>query len=197
MKLDMVHDIQTAYRKLIDSMSRPGTISDLSLEAGKLDMVQGLLPATLIIAQMLLDTEVTFKVVSERESQIAHLLSQWTYAKEAVLDTADFIFVMSDAAQGELLRTLETAKIGDLMDPHSSSTIIMETESLFGGIKLSLAGPGIQTSSRAEMLISDEWTDARAVRNAEFPLGLDMIFIDKFHRVLALPRTTQVVKEEV
>ncbi|TDF94739.1 phosphonate C-P lyase system protein PhnH [Paenibacillus piri] len=197
MKLDMVHDIQTAYRKLVDSMSRPGTISDLSEEAGKLERDQALLPGTLILAQMLLDTEVTFKVISQREAMAAHMLNQLTYAKEADVEEADFIFVLNDAAPGAWLRTLEAVKIGELNDPHSSATVIIETESLSGGTTLRLTGPGIQHTAYVGLQLKEDWVDVRAERNAEFPLGLDLLFTDANHRVLALPRTTQVVKEEV
>lgn len=197
MKLDMVHDIQAAYRKLIDSMSKPGIISDLSEEAEKLELFQGCLPATYIAAQMLLDTEVTFKVVSERVGEVTHLLSQSTYAKESALEEADFIFVLRDAAPGYLYCALETAKVGELMDPHCSATVIIETESLSCGTKLRLSGPGIQTTAPAEIHAAEDWIDIRAERNKEFPLGLDLIFTDTSHRILALPRTTQVVKEEI
>ena len=196
MKLDRVHDIQTAYRKLIDSMSRPGKITDLSKEADKLDSYQGCLPATLLVAQMLLDTEVTFAVVSERKGQITHLLSQMTYAKEVAVHEADYIFVMGDAASGELLQVIETAKIGELRDPHHSATLIIETGSVSSGTKLRMSGPGIQVTAHAEISISEGWIETRAERNAEFPLGLDLIFTDPTHHILALPRTTQVVKEE-
>lgn len=197
MMLDMVHDIQTAYRKLIDSMSKPGTISDLSEEAGKLEQSQGYLPATYIAARMLLDTEVTFKVVSKREKEMALALSQSTYAKEVELEEADFIFVLSDAEPSDLIGALETAKIGELQDPHNSATIIIETAGLYGGTKLLLSGPGIQTTVKAEIQVIDEWMAIRAERNTEFPLGLDLIFTDSSHSMLALPRTTQVMKEEV
>lgn len=197
MMLDMVHDIQTAYRKLIDSMSKPGTISDLTEEAGKLEELEGFLPATYIAARMLLDTEVTFKVVSKREKEMALALSQSTYAKEVEMEEADFIFVLSDAEPSDLISVLETAKIGELQDPHNSATIIIETEGLSGGTKLLLSGPGIQTSVKAEIQVIDEWMAIRAERNTEFPLGLDLIFTDSSHRMLALPRTTQVMKEEV
>jgi alpha-D-ribose 1-methylphosphonate 5-triphosphate synthase subunit PhnH len=197
MMLDMVHDIQTAYRKLIDSMSKPGTISDLAEEAGKLEQLEGYLPATYIAARMLLDTEVTFKVVSKREKEMALALSQSTYAKEVELEEADFIFILSDAEPSDFIGALQTAKIGELQDPHSSATIIIETAGLSGGTKLLLSGPGIQTTDKAEIQVTWEWIAIRAERNIEFPLGLDLIFTDSSHRMLALPRTTQVMKEEV
>ncbi|MFE5318871.1 phosphonate C-P lyase system protein PhnH [Paenibacillus sp. NPDC056579] len=197
MKLDMVHDIQTVYRKVIDSMSRPGTITELSEEAGKLEREGSMMPSTLVLAKMVLDTEVTFKVISEREAEAVHMLGQTTYAKEADVSDADYIFVLRDAAPGELQRALEKAKIGELGDPHFSATFIIEAASLTGGEKLRLTGPGIQSHAQAEPQTGDNWIDMRAERNAEFPLGLDLIFVDADHRLLALPRTTQIAREEI
>lgn len=199
MKLDLVHDIQSAYRKLLDSLSRPGMISDLSVEAEKLEPDEDslCLPATLVLAQMLLDTEVTFKVFSEREARVTHGFSRLTYAHEAEAGEADFIFVLNDAAPGDLTRALEVAKIGDLMDPHHSAILIIETNGLTGGSKLLLTGPGIRTTAGAEVVSQEDWVRVRAEKNAEYPMGLDLIFVDADHRLLALPRTTQVAQEEV
>ncbi|MDF2837676.1 MAG: phosphonate lyase system protein PhnH [Paenibacillus sp.] len=195
MKLDQVHDIQTAYRKVIDSMSRPGTVSVLSEEAGKLERDESFLPSTLVLAKMVLDTEVTFKVFSGREAEAAHTLGQLTYAREAEASEADYIFVLLDAAPGDLLRAIEAAKIGELGDPHFSATLIIETAGLSGGEKLQLTGPGIRDFAHAEPHTGDDWIESRAGRNAEFPLGLDLIFVDADHRLLALPRTTQIARE--
>jgi len=196
MKLDIVHDIQTAYRKVIDSMARPGTIADLSEEAGKLEQTEYCLNSTLVLAQMLLDTEVSFKVVSASKAQAADQFGQLTYAKQAEAGEADYIFVLRDTVPDDLLRAIEEAKTGELADPHFSATLIIETDSLIGGTKLRLTGPGIQSAASAEPLLRESWVDARAERNAEFPLGLDMIFVDAEHRLLALPRTTQIAREE-
>ncbi|GFZ79989.1 phosphonate C-P lyase system protein PhnH [Paenibacillus marchantiophytorum] len=197
MSLDFIHDIQRAYRKLIDSQSRPGTLSDLAEEAGELALDKGCLPATLVLAEMLLDTEVSFNVFSERKVQVTQLFKQMSYARETEASEADFIFVLSDAQQGDLQQALEMAKIGNLSDPHFSATLIIEVESLSEGRKLRLSGPGIQSFTNAQVLASEGWLDIRAERNAEYPLGLDCLFVDTKHRLLALPRTTQVLVEEV
>lgn len=197
MRLDLVHDIQRAYRKLIDSLSMPGTIADLSAEAEMLERDGGCLQSTLVLALMLLDTEVTFKVFSARESEAAHLFSRLTYARQAEAEDADFIFVLGDAAPGDLLRALKSAKIGDLEDPHRSATLIIETDGLSDGPKLRLTGPGIRTFAAVELFEEEGWVEVRKKRNAEYPMGLDLIFVDSHHRLLALPRTTQIAKEEV
>ncbi|MDH6374061.1 alpha-D-ribose 1-methylphosphonate 5-triphosphate synthase subunit PhnH [Paenibacillus sp. PastF-3] len=196
MMLDMVHDIQSVYRKLVHSMSRPGTITNLSEEAEKLDN-QGVFPSTQLIARTLLDTEVTFSIVSSRAAEITSLFSQMTYAKEAAIEAADYIFVLEDAVSGAWLETIQAAKVGELIDPHAAATIIFEVEDLFGGTTLRLSGPGILTTASIAMNMREDWVELRADRNSEFPLGVDLLFTDVDHRVLALPRTTQVVKEEV
>lgn len=197
MSLDMVHDIQNVYRQLVDAMSRPGNVADITEVAGKLDQESGMAPVTQILAHLLLDTEVSFSVVSGREAQAAYLLSQLTYANETTLEDADFIFVLSDATSEQLSHVLSVAKIGELQDPHHSATVIIETLSLTGGPKLTFSGPGIQAVTQAEMQLSEDWIEIRGERNAEFPLGLDLIFTDNAHRLMAVPRTTQVVKEEI
>jgi alpha-D-ribose 1-methylphosphonate 5-triphosphate synthase subunit PhnH len=195
MKLDLVHDIQTAYRKMIDSMSRPGLISDLREEAVKLDKSEGCFPATLLTAMMLLDTEVTFKVVSEREAEVARMFNQLTYAKAAEVHQADFIFVLQDAAPGALRSALEKANIGELVNPHLSATIVVEMNGASGHEALRLTGPGIQEMSFVQLAAGMDWVDIRAERNIEYPLGIDLMFVDADHHVLCLPRTTQVLKE--
>ncbi|WP_409342840.1 phosphonate C-P lyase system protein PhnH [Paenibacillus sp. MBLB4367] len=199
MKLDLVHDIQTSYRKVVDAMSRPGVIADLAEEAGKLGKDAGCFPSTLLIAMMLLDTEVSFKVISAKEAEVTHLFNQLTYARAAEAEQADYVFVLQDAASDDLRSALEGAKIGDLLDPHHSATVVVESESLTGTGEdaLRLTGPGIEDACFAQVNMQADWVEIRAERNAEYPLGIDLLFVDTDHRLLCLPRTTQVSKGEV
>ncbi|WP_027416785.1 phosphonate C-P lyase system protein PhnH [Aneurinibacillus terranovensis] len=202
MKLDLVHDIQMAYRKLINSMSSPGLISCLEGQADKIDMEAGCFPSTLVLAIMLLDTEVTFKVFSEQEAKITKRINQLTYAKAVEAENADFIFVLNDAASTDLLGALEMAKIGDLLNPHESATIVVEADVVSsdvasGDVELLLTGPGIEGESSAQVITKGNWVDIRTNKNAEYPLGIDLIFIDPDHHLLCLPRTTQILKQVV
>jgi alpha-D-ribose 1-methylphosphonate 5-triphosphate synthase subunit PhnH len=45
-----------------------------------------------------------------------------------------------------------------------------------------------------EVGLGREWIAARAAKNREYPLGVDMIFVDPEGRVAALPRTTGVAE---
>lgn len=195
--LDMVHDIQSVYRKLVHSMSRPGTITNFVEEVEKLEQEQLVFSSTELIARTLLDTEVTFCIISPRAAEVTSIFTQTTYAKEATVQSADYIFVLGDAVPGALLDTIQAAKAGELNDPHSAATIIVEVNSLFGATELTLTGPGIQTTDSLSMNLREDWIELRAERNSEFPLGIDLLFTDVDHHVVALPRTTQVVKKEV
>jgi len=197
MALDLVHDLQRAYRKMVDSMSRPGLISNIKAQADKVDLEIGCFKSTVVLVQMLFDTEVTFKVVSKREAEITKLLNQLTYAKAAEAQTADFILVLRDAGPFGLEKALIAACPGDLTDPHKSSTIIVEADALSNERDLALAGPGIDAESHIKVQTTGNWVGLRAEKNSEYPLGIEIIFTDSDHNLLCIPRTTQIVKQVV
>ncbi|CRK82205.1 phosphonate C-P lyase system protein PhnH [Neobacillus massiliamazoniensis] len=194
MQIDLVHDIQTAYRKVIDSMSRPGVISDLHEVTAKADFHIGCNPLIEVLALMLLDTEVTFNVVSVREEKITRLINQLTYAKAADTDKADFIFVLKDCDQKGLEAAIRSAKLGSLINPHESATFIIETESVSTGTELFLTGPGIEAEHALGIAAAETWLDIRNEKNKEYPLGIDIILTDANDSILCLPRTTQIRK---
>jgi len=195
MKLDFIHDIQRAYRKVVDSMSRPGLITNLKDEAAKVDLEAGCFPSTLVLAAMLLDTEVTFKVVSEKEEETTRWINQLTYAKADAAERADFVFVLYDKAEDELGQILQRVKIGSLIDPHDSATIIVEADAVTDGCDFKLTGPGIEEANYVNVSVNGNWMEVRQQQNAEFPMGVDLIFVDKNHHLLCLPRTTQILSE--
>jgi alpha-D-ribose 1-methylphosphonate 5-triphosphate synthase subunit PhnH len=192
MKLDFIHDIQSAYRKVVDSMSKPGFITNLKDEADKVDLEAGCFSSTLVLAMMLLDTEVTFKVISNREEEITRWMNQLTYSKTDEVEKADFVFVLQDVSQSMFEQTFKQAKIGSLLDPHESATVIIETDEIRNGNQYVLTGPGIEGENYAEISIKGNWVEIREQKNAEYPMGVDLIFVDKSHNLLCLPRTTQI-----
>jgi len=197
MKLDMVHDIQAAYRKTLDSMSRPGLISNIRNQADKVNMEIGSLDSTLVLVLMLLDTEVKFKVYSEREAEINKLINQLTYAKATEAESANYILILKDSKPEDFEEAFRKAYPGDLLDPHKAATIIAEAESLSNDRMLTLTGPGIETEHYINVKTIDGWVDLRAEKNSEYPLGIDLIFTDPNDNILCLPRTTQIAKQVV
>ncbi len=192
MHLDMVHDIQGAYRKLLTAMSRPGTIENISNEAAKADMEISFYPGTLILMLMLLDSEVSFHIVGEEQEAIASLIHQLTYSSHRSLEEADYIFVLRGARDEEKLQTLKTAKLGNLVDPHASATIIFEVEELNKSKELILQGPGIEDRAYMGVTLFESWIEERTQRNSQYPLGIDIILADRASRIVGLPRTAQI-----
>ncbi|SKC47732.1 phosphonate C-P lyase system protein PhnH [Maledivibacter halophilus] len=194
MKVDLVHDIQKAYRNVVESMSRPGLITNISKEANKVDLDIEFYNSTLVLMLMLLDAEVSFKVFSENEEKITKLVSQLTYAKPNPLEKSSYVFIMKDSKTIDIEEAFEKAYGGNLIDPHKSATIIIEANNISNDKELILKGPGIKDKNYIKVDISGNWVEKRELKNIEYPLGVDTIIIDKNSNLICLPRTTQISK---
>lgn len=195
-KLDIVHDLQSVYRKMVDSTSRPGLISDLRKEAALVEDedIKGCTAALLLMALTLFDHEVTFKVFSAQEDTVSKIINQLTYAKPAKIEQADYLLILQDAEHSSLEEAIIQAKCGTLKNPHTSATIFVEANSVTSGETLLLKGPGIQTTHSVHLDIKENWVKSRQEKNKEYPLGVDLMFIDQNHQLLSLPRTTQITR---
>lgn len=192
MKLDLVHDIQSSYRKVLNCMSRPGFIDNIQDIGEKVDLGIEFYKPTLVTMLMLLDAEVSFKIVSDKEGEITEFVSQLTYSKASSIEEADYIFIMSDADENEIELAFRSAKIGNLIDPEKSASIIMEVEKLSNDKKLMLKGPGIEEANFVSISAAGGWIEERENKNIEYPLGIDILFIDSFSNIMCIPRTTKL-----
>ncbi|MFJ8068176.1 phosphonate C-P lyase system protein PhnH [Peribacillus sp. NPDC096447] len=192
MNLDVVHDIQTVYRKLVTATSRPGTLVVLEREAKTLDVQMECLSSTILLALTVLDPEVTFNVIAKEEEAVSRMINQLTYSKPVDLPEADFIFILHDASDEQMKEALTKAKVGNLLNPHESAMIILEVPDVTKGDFMILSGPGIQEESFISLPNVSAWLGVRNEKNIEFPLGIDMYFVDQQDRLIALPRTTQI-----
>ena len=197
MKLDLVHDIQNAYRKTLDSMSRPGLINNFRNLVDKIELEIGCFDSTFVLVLMLFDTEVKFKVCSQREAEMAKLINQLTYAKATEVESADYILVLKDALPEDVEEAFKRAYPGNLLDPHQAATIVLEADSVSNDRDLTLTGPGIEKESYIKVKTTASWVDLRADKNTEYPLGIDLIITDPEDNILCLPRTTQISKQVV
>lgn len=199
MKFNMVHDVQSVYRKVIDTISRPGELASLQRECLLIKDENFLSDhqSILLLALTMLDQEVTFKVLSEKEETISMVIYQLTNAKPAQLEQADYIFVLHDAEVGALEKAIHMAKKGTLYNPHLSASIIAETKSVSSGEEFLLKGPGIQESIVIATDLPRGWANNRAAKNKEYPLGIDLFLIDSDQQLLAIPRTAQMTEKQV
>jgi alpha-D-ribose 1-methylphosphonate 5-triphosphate synthase subunit PhnH len=195
LKLDLVHDVQIIYRKMIDSTARPGTISQLQEQAEKLELETGCLKSTLLLALVLLDTEVTFAMIGEESARAATLINQLTYAKESEVHEADYIFILRSATTHQGEQAILAAKIGDLVNPHHAATLIIEADEVSQDRDLLLSGPGIKEVSPLQVTTKLNWLEPRSTQNREYPMGIDMILVDPEHHTVCLPRTTQIRRQ--
>jgi alpha-D-ribose 1-methylphosphonate 5-triphosphate synthase subunit PhnH len=192
MRLDAVHDLQKVFRKILSATASPGAIVDLEREAELLDLDLPLNKGILLVALALLDAETSFNVASRDSAAQEKAISQMTYAKPAYPGEADFVFVIGMAGAAE---AIACARTGSLVDPHLGATLVVEAESLDEGGGLVLSGPGIESTARLKVGLDPLWIAARAAKNVEFPLGVDLLLVDLRFRLAALPRTT-LIREE-
>jgi len=194
-QIDRIHDIQKAYRKVVDSLAKPGKINSLLTESQKIDIDLGCYNSTVVLMLMLLDTETTFRIISF-DKEITKKINQLTYSKHSSDSEADFIFITNEADTGESLQVVYNAKTGTLTDPHKSATIIIETDDFTRGKTYKLKGPGIQECREIRMDVNEKILEARNDKNSEYPTGLDLILVDKGSNIICLPRTTLILSEK-
>lgn len=190
MVFNAVADTQKTYRKLLDSMSRPGKIVVLE------EVDDHFVPcheATFLTAMTLLDAEVSFHVVADQG--LAKPIAEMTFAKLETAEKADYIFVPENAEEKEILDAMKRCRVGTLGDPQDSATWIIEQKKMSNENELVLSGPGIKERASFQTELSHSFWEGRNDRVKEFPLGIDLIFTDRGRRLASIPRTTNVEKK--
>ncbi|GAA0305947.1 phosphonate C-P lyase system protein PhnH [Gracilibacillus halotolerans] len=187
MALDIVHDTQETYRKVLTSMSRPGTISTV---IGDMDNPFPCHYATFLTILTLLDREVYFHVISDGEN-LSKVITDYTLAQETSIENADFIIVPNGTNEEAVIDAMQKCKVGTLEDPQNSSTWIIEQNMISVTGTITLTGPGIKHTTSLHLDITAELLEMRNRRVQEFPLGIDLIFTDPVS-LACIPRTTKV-----
>ncbi|WKA58416.1 phosphonate C-P lyase system protein PhnH [Planococcus shenhongbingii] len=196
MAIDQIHDLQQVYRKILHSMSRPGTISVLE-EAKQLDYELPCKKSTMLCAMTVLDAEVTFHILPGNQQKLIEKISEYTSARYAPIEEADFVIILKNASKEDVLQAMRQCKIGSLIDPQLSSTWIIESEGLAEEGNLSLSGPGIESHASLHAGMLESFWKARSSRIKEYPMGIDLIFVDDDSGIVCIPRTTRVIMTEV
>lgn len=196
MNLDLVHDLQDIYRKILKTMSRPGKIENIAAVGQKVNIKIAAGKELTALLLTLLDAEVSFCFAAQADQGAAEKINQLTYALQAQPDQADYIVVSRNANNQELLQALAVAKTGSLLNPHASATVIVEVQRLSNEQQLCLSGPGIKEWAILSVDTDYDWLAAREQKVAEFPLGIDMILVDVQGNIACLPRTTRIMRQE-
>jgi alpha-D-ribose 1-methylphosphonate 5-triphosphate synthase subunit PhnH len=181
---------QRAFRRLLQAMSRPGRVYVLPPAAGS-----GPWGPMLSLLESLLDHEVSFAVVGDGGPEnLQSLIAGRTRSRVAAPHEADFLIVAGGDSGGETLR----ARRGTLSYPDTSATVVYRVKSLLfvegDEVRASLKGPGIREEIRLGDIRGLAPRELGYLReaNAEFPLGVDAVFIDDAGRILCIPRSTDI-----
>ncbi len=172
---------QRVFRELVEAFSRPGTIREIG------DCIDGAVAQRAVLAT-LMDGEVT---LADPHGQIAPADWPLLQAKPSACEHARYV-----AANGGRAPDFEPA-LGTLESPEFGATVLIEVERLGQGeIALELTGPGIDGQRRLHLTgLHPDWLRRRADWVGSFPLGVDLLLSDA-HRIVALPRTTQIHRLE-
>jgi alpha-D-ribose 1-methylphosphonate 5-triphosphate synthase subunit PhnH len=168
---------QQNYRKLLEAMSRPGSVERLQ----GLDDLSG---ASMAVLATLLDGS-----VSLADPHDLLQASDWPLlqTERVAAEAADYLLCDGSRPPGF------QPKLGTLPSPEASATLVLVVESLVSGdLGLSLTGPGIDGRRSCQLTgLDNAWLEAREQWVCGFPLGIDLILVDRTH-VMAIPRTTRV-----
>jgi len=193
MKLDLVHDIQGSFRRLLNAISYPGRIYNMSNSA-KHEFDLNTFDSTFVLMYMLLDAEVTFHICSNKSEELSKFIRQVTNSRQVKIEEADYIFILSDCISEEVSKAIKLAKIGTLINPHKNATIILEVKNLSNEKVYKLNGPGIKNCHYFDFANESNLVDIRNKKNDEYPMGVDIIFLDDKANIVAIPRTTRIEK---
>ena len=199
MNFNMVHDTQIVYRKILNCLARPGTKENITTESKGINLALPLSKNLMALAFTVLDSEVSFAVAGKEQPAMEKRIQQLTYAKKASIVQADYIFLTQEVSAAKVCEAITEAKKGTLLNPHASATLIIEVADLDAGNnaeRIFIKGPGIKGEKAIAVFGANNWLQAREIKNAEFPLGIDMFFLDTAGNILALPRTTRIFDQE-
>lgn len=192
---------QQRFRVLLQALSRPGCPVQLAGADAALAPL-ALVRYPLVIAETLLDHEVGFAVIGDglglADAQLlAREVRLRTGAQPVTAAEAHFVFVFGRAS--DALREL---CVGDPAFPDRGATLIwavagfddeVDGTSRTDGGRALLSGPGIPNELR--LFLGDVAPDdlaALAEINANYPCGLDVLFVDAAGNVVGLPRSTRL-----
>ena len=167
-------------------MSHPGTACQLTIPEPATGE-----PAPLIrLLGCLMDNEVTFSIIGDDTGTLAADISLHTGSSLTDISESDFIIAPRGTTDGELSRI----KRGSLEYPDKGATLVYLVDEIADeGGAAELSGPGISGAVRPMFrgLAASELEGLREA-NAEYPLGVDAIFLDNNDRIACIPRSTRI-----
>ena len=199
-----VDDSQAVFRAALTALSRPGlpvslTLPSFPVPAGELS--PGMLALALAMCDQ--DTPIWLDTAADTSEVRHHLRFHCAVPFAAELAQGSFAFI----ARPEAMPRLQAFNPGRADYPDRSATLVINADlSSPQACALELTGPGVKGNERGAwqsfriaglpLWFWEEWE----VNRAAYPLGVDVIFVDKgtksagnpVIRILGLPRTACV-----
>ena len=186
-----VIDASHAFRSIMGAVSRPGRI--LPFKAAH-EAPSPLWATAAAVARTLCDFQTPVWLAPElRDEAVRHHIRFHTGAPIAAKpEEASFIFLQAASAEADPPLFAQ----GTHEYPDRSATLVIQTASLSNAGQVELSGPGIPLPLRfhAEGMSPEFW-QAMAENHAQFPLGVDVIFVSR-GAIAALPRSTSIRLQE-
>jgi len=193
--IERVHAVQQVYRQVLDAMSRPGKIVQLDMPS----FIRREAPDAyvVVLGMMLLDQSVSYEVIGD--PSLAEQLQLYTLSRRLPIETCDYVFLTTTDAGVLADVNIVSCKRGTFTFPDESATIICRVHQLGAGsegrkgsVKLTMRGPGIAEEQELSIDgLTGSLLSGWQASNAEFPLGVDWIFVDESGRVACVPRSTK------
>ena len=189
------------FRSMLNSLSRPGTISQLSaLES--VDVPRCIIPLLAIV-----DVETRFAVIDNMDSTQAissshdwsALIGSATGAPSASLAESSWVVALSEPTRDNM----EDLPRGSALVPERGCGLVVGCALLSGGFdhgdatqestSIALTGPGIDGQKIVTVAgISNYFFESLCDLNGSFPAGVDVWMVDQSGQILAISRSTQI-----
>ncbi|MDB5316911.1 MAG: phnH [Rhodospirillales bacterium] len=177
-----VLDAQASFRAVLEAMSRPGRIIQITAEA------PGPAPLNTAAAAVLLTlADAETPVWSDAGPEVAEWLGFHAgCAFTRAIANARFVL-----ATGEV-PALSAFDAGTEEEPQSSATLIIQVESLVAGKGWRLRGPGIEAEHRLDVVgLPGDFVAQWQAQRARFPRGVDVLLCAG-DQLAALPRSVTI-----
>lgn len=184
---DLVHDSQSTFRVLLNALSRPGTMNQVTLQ---LTPPSSLNSACAAACLTLLDLETRVWLQPELDEEVKNWLLFHTgcrFTEDA--SQADFA-VISNINN---IPDLSQFKQGSLVYPEDSTTLLIQVETfdektLQNSVPI-LAGAGINEQITMPINLPDIFWQQWQQNHNSYPQGIDIYFFNR-DKVIGLPRTS-------
>ncbi len=190
--MDPTAESQSIFRALMDAMSRPGTVRDLSAAP---EPPPGVSRASAAVVLTLADQDAPLWLDPALRGGETETWFRFHCGASIVTDpvAAALAVVVHTPARANL----GAFNQGDAKYPDRATTLILELSSLTGGKALTLTGPGIENATTISPIELDiEFWRQRDESVSKFQFGIDL-FITSGSLLFALPRTTRVAPQGV